>query len=105
MRVTIAYHFTAPSFFMKCECVLSGHCIGTDPSLCPSLGLTGSVLLVLATVRVVVAVVVEIAVEVVVAVAAVAQVMLVVMADTIFVPIAMALVPVQILHLKRSSFR
>jgi len=89
----------------------------TDPSLCPSLGLTGSFLLVLATVRVVVAVVVvvtvevvvavvvEIAVEVVAAVAAVAQVMLVVMADTIFVPIAMTLVPVQILRLKRSSFR
>jgi len=85
--------------------------MGTDPSLCPSLGLTGSFLLVLATVRVVVtvevvvAVVVEIAVEAVAAVAAVVQVILVVMADTIFVLIAVTLVPVQILRLKRSSFR
>jgi len=45
-------HFTVHFFFMKCECVVSGHCVRIELSLYLSLGSIGSMTVAVATIKV-----------------------------------------------------
>jgi Na+/glutamate symporter len=68
MMAMIDCHFMAHFLFMKCECVVTGHCAQIELSLYLSLGLIGLMMVKLAKV-VVVAVVVVVVIVVVVMVA------------------------------------
>jgi hypothetical protein len=82
----IGCHFTAHFFFMKCACVVSGHCAQIELSLYLSLLLLGSILLFrVAELELELELEPELEPEM----------------DTIFVPVVLSLVPV---HLERSSF-
>ena len=56
MQVMVTYHFMAHFFFMKCKCVVSGHCPEIDQSVGPSsLVVVAVVVKVMTTVQVVTA--------------------------------------------------
>src|SRR6266550_2837880 len=86
-------HFMAHFFFMKCECVVTGHRARIELSLYLSVGFIG-LLLMTTTAAAGIAGVVG---KLVVAVAAIMR-----PADAVFVPVVRSLVPV---HLERCSFQ